>query len=77
MNENKKKSKFMQWIDGEYVPGQKEESAEPVAENISDRPKHHEKTVSERLNKWLTKNELSVYGKVSGSICGLSGWGVL
>ena len=64
MNENKKKSKFMQWIDGEYVPGQKEESAEPVAENISDRPKHHEKTVSERLNKWLTKNELSVYGKL-------------
>jgi len=68
MNENKKKSKFMQWIDGEYTPGQKEESVTPVAENVTDRPKHHEKTMSERLNEWIAKNELSVYGKLYNAV---------
>jgi len=68
---SKEKSKFMQWIDGEYIIGQdavtvSEEATVDVTE--SGRPKHHEKTMSERLNEWIAKNELSVYGKLYNAV---------
>ncbi len=62
MKTNKEKSKFLAWVDGDYIIGQNNDAKEaPKEETEVTVEKHHEKTIAERFDEWIGKNEIHVY----------------
>ena len=67
MKNKKEKSKFLAWVDGEYIIGQNGEKEVVKEEKVEEaeiaKKKHHEKGIVERLEEWIAKNELQAYRK--------------
>ena len=66
MSNKKSKSKFLAWVDGEYIIGEaakEEQKVEAEVKEDTSKKKHHEKGIIERLEEWIAANELQTYQK--------------
>ena len=65
-SKNTKGSKFMDWVNGDWVFGQDSgKKTEKVVETKTEtsEKKHHEKGIGQRIQEWQTKDEMRTYRK--------------
>ena len=75
MGENKKKNRFLAWLDGEYILGHErmhlslEERASARARKEPRTRRHHEKSLKERFHEWSLSHGRYYYHRSYNALC--------